>query len=148
MSLFEQVAADIKSAMLAKEKEKLQSLRAIKAAFMLEKTKSGHGDVSDEEALNIIQKLIKQRKDAAQTYVDGGRDDLAQNELSEVKFIEVYLPAQLSTQELNDAIQEIIFRVGAQSMKEMGKVMGIASKELSGKAEGKAIAQKVKELLA
>ncbi|MFA8435590.1 MAG: GatB/YqeY domain-containing protein [Marinifilaceae bacterium] len=148
MSLLDQINADLKSAMKAKEREKLETLRAVKTAFTLEKTKTGADDLADDVALKIIQKLVKQRRDAAETYKTGGREELAEKELLEAGFMEAYLPAQMSDEELTAAVQEIIAKVGASSMKEMGKVMGVASKELSGKADGKAIADKVKALLA
>lgn len=147
MSLLEQINSDIKTAMKAKEREKLESLRAVKAAFILEMTKTGASEIDEDLALKIIQRLVKQRKDSASTYKSGGREDLADKELLELGFLEVYLPTQLSSEELTMAVQAIVTKTGASSMKDMGKVMGMASKELSGKADGKAIADKVKELL-
>lgn len=147
MSLLEQINADMKAAMKAKEKEKLQAIRSIKATFMLEMTKTGASDIDDATAIKIVQKLVKQRKDAAETYKSGGREDLAEKELQEAGFIEVYLPAQMSDKELTAAIQKIVTDTGASSMKDMGKVMGVASKQLAGKADGKAIADKVKAVL-
>ncbi|NOU60094.1 GatB/YqeY domain-containing protein [Marinifilum caeruleilacunae] len=147
MSLLEQINADMKSAMKAKEKDKLQAIRSAKTAFTLEMTKTGASEIEDAAAVKIIQKLVKQRKDAADTYKAGGREDLAEKELLEMSFLEVYLPAQMSDEELTAAVQKIIEDTGASSMKEMGKVMGIASKQLAGKADGKAVADKVKALL-
>jgi len=148
MTLLEQINADLKSAMKAKQKDKLEAIRSVKTAFTLEMTKTGASEIADADALKIIQKLVKQRKDAADTYKQGGREELAEKELTEVGFLEVYLPAQMSDEELTLAVQQIISDTGATSMKEMGKVMGIASKQLSGKADGKLIADKVKALLA
>lgn len=147
MNLLEQINADIKSAMKAKEKDKLQAIRSVKSAFLLEMTKTGASELEDAVGLKIVQKLVKQRKDAADTYKSGGRDDLAEKEIAEMEFLQVYLPAQMSDEELTAAVQQIITDTGASSMKEMGKVMGIASKQLSGKADGKAVADKVKALL-
>lgn len=147
MSLLEQINADMKSAMKAKEKDKLQAIRSAKTAFTLEMTKTGASEIEDSAAVKIIQKLVKQRKDAADTYKSGGREDLAEKELLEMGFLEVYLPAQMSDEELTAAVQKIIADTGASSMKEMGKVMGMATKQLAGKADGKAVADKVKALL-
>ncbi|RUT78151.1 GatB/YqeY domain-containing protein [Ancylomarina longa] len=147
MSLLEQINADIKSAMKAKEKDKLQAIRSVKSAFMLEMTKTGATELEDTKAIGILQKLVKQRKDAAETYKSGGREDLADKELLEMGFLEVYLPAKLTDQELSIAIEQIINETDASSMKDMGKVMGIASKQLAGKADGRSISDKVKALL-
>lgn len=147
MSLLEQINEDMKLAMKAKEKEKLQAIRALKTAFTLEMTKTGASELEDETAVKIIQKLVKQRKDSADTYKSGGRDDLAQIELNEMGFLEVYLPAQLTEEQLAETIQKIVVQTGATTIKDMGKVMAIASKELAGKAEGKAIADKIKAIL-
>ncbi len=148
MSLENKINQDIKDAMRAKNKEKLESLRAIKAALLLEKTQKGGADeISGEAEMKILQKLVKQRKDSAQIYTEQSRTDLAEKELSEAKIIEAYLPEQMSDEELTSIIKNIIEEVGAKSMADMGKVMGRASKELAGKAEGKAIADKVKSLL-
>ena len=147
MSLFDQINKDIKAAMLAKEKEKLEALRAVKTAFTLEKTKTSDGNISDDVYLKIIQKLVKQRLDSADVYKGNGREELADKELKEADFIKVYLPAQLSDEELTVEVKKIIETVGATSMQDMGKVMGMASKQLSGKSDGKTISNKVKELL-
>ncbi len=148
MSLENKINQDIKDAMRAKDKEKLESLRAIKAALLLEKTQKGGADeISGEAEMKILQKLVKQRKDSAQIYTEQSRTELAEKELSEAKIIEAYLPEQMSDEELTSIIKNIIEEIGAKSMADMGKVMGRASKELAGKAEGKAIADKVKALL-
>jgi len=148
MELFEQINADIITAMKAKQKEKLAALRAIKAQLLLIKTSgSGNDKISKEDEINLLQKMVKQRKDAAEIYKTQNRDDLYQNEMQEVSFIQPYLPEQMSDKELSNAIKAIIEKTGASSMKDMGKVMGMASKELAGKTEGKLIAAKVKEHL-
>ncbi len=148
MGLFEQINADIISAMKAKEKEKLAALRAIKAQLLLIKTSgSGNDKISKEDEINLLQRMVKQRKDAAEIYKTQDRDDLYQTEMLEVSFIQPYLPEQMSDEELSNAVKAIIEKTGASSMKDMGKVMGMASKELAGKTEGKLIAAKVKELL-
>lgn len=149
MSLFEKINTDIKAAMLAKEKEKLEPLRAIKAAFLMAKTEKGNeGELSEERELKIIQKLVKQRKDSAELYKTNNREELYAKEIAEAKIIEQYLPKQMSEQDVVTVLKEIIIKVGATGPQDMGKVMGVASKQLSGKAEGRIIAQKVKELLA
>lgn len=148
MSLTEQINTDLKSAMKNKEKEKLEAIRAIKTAFTLAKTeKSSGAELTADEELKIIQKLVKQRKDSADIYKEQGRDDLYEKEMSEAEVISVYLPEQLDEEELVGKLTEIISKVGATGPQDMGKVMGTATKELSGKSEGKLIAQKVKELL-
>ena len=147
MTLFEQINQDIKAAMLAKEKEKLSALRAIKAAFLLAKTEKGDDNLSSEKELSIIQKLVKQRRDSADIYKNNQRLDLAEKEETEANIIATYLPKVLSDEELTVIIKEIIKSTGASSMKDMGKVMGIASKQLAGKADGKTISTKVKELI-
>ncbi len=145
MSLEEKINADIKSAMLAKEAQKLEALRAIKSAILLLKT-SAEGLTPDTE-LKAVQKMVKQRKETAELYVSQGRQDLADVEVAQAKIIEAYLPAQMSADDLRAAVKEIIASVGASSAADMGKVMGVASKQLSGKADGKAISTMVKELL-
>ena len=147
-NLFEQINNDIKTAMLAREKVALETLRGIKKEFLEAKTAKGStGELSDEQALKILQKLQKQRKESAQIYTEQNRADLAENELAEAAVIERYLPAPMTDSELESAISEIIVQVGATGAQDMGKVMGIASKQLSGKAEGRVISEKVKELL-
>ena len=148
MNLFDQVSADIKTAMLAKEKIRLEALRAIKKEMLEAKTAKGsNGELSDEAATKIIQKMVKQRKDSAEIYQTQNRPELAEKELEEIKCIETYLPKQMSQEELEAAIKEIIAQTGATSGKDMGKVMGVASKQLAGQAEGRAISETVKKLL-
>ncbi len=148
MDLFDQISNDIKEAMKAKDKVKLETLRNVKKFFLEAKTAPGANDtLTDDAALKIMQKLVKQGKDSAAVYEQQGRADLAEAELAQVKVIEVYLPKQLSAEELEVRLKEIIARTGATSGKDMGKVMGVASKELAGLAEGRAISAKVKELL-
>lgn len=147
MRLEEKIQQDIKAAMLAKEREKLESLRAIKAAILLAKTADGSESVADDALVKIIQKLVKQRKETAVIYKEQNRPELAEKELIEASYMEVYLPKQLSEEELTAEIKKIIAEVGATSAKEMGKVMGVASKALAGKADGRAISTIVKSLL-
>jgi yqeY family protein len=149
MNLFDKVSGDIKTAMLARDKVRLEALRGIKKEFLEAKTaKGGDGELSDDAALKILAKMVKQRKESASIYTEQNREDLAGEELAQAAIIEEYLPKQLSEEELTAALKEIIASVGATSAKEMGKVMGTATKELAGKAEGKAISAKVRELLA
>lgn len=147
MALVDQINADIKAAMLAREKEKLGALRSIKSALMVEATKGGDSEVTDEVATKIIQKLHKQRVDAAAIYKEQGRDDLFQEESVEASYLEAYLPEQIGESELREIVQGIVTQMGASSMADMGKVMGAASSKLSGRADGKAISNVVKELL-
>lgn len=148
MDLFDQISNDIKEAMKAKDKVKLETLRNVKKFFLEAKTAPGANDtLTDDAALKIMQKLVKQGKDSAAVYEQQGRADLAEAELAQVKVIEAYLPKQLSAEELEARLKEIIARTGATSGKDMGKVMGVASKELAGLAEGRAISAEVKELL-
>jgi len=147
MSLFNTISEDLKAAMLARQKDRLESLRAIKTALLLAKTDSAEHDLSEDQELKILQKLVKQRRESADIYKSQNRQDLSDNELKEAAIIEEYLPKQLSEAELIPVLKEIIKRAGASSSKEMGRVMGIASKELAGKADGRMIAAKVKELL-
>lgn len=148
MSLFEKVSEDIKTAMKAKDKVALETLRNIKKVFLEAKTAPGANDtLNDADAQKLIQKLAKQGKDAAEIYVQQGRQDLAEAELAQVKVMEVYLPQQLTAEELEAALRDIIAELGATSAKEMGKVMGVATGRLAGRAEGRAISAKVKELL-
>lgn len=149
MSLFDTISNDIKSAMLAKDKVRLEALRGIKKEFIEAKTAKGSdGELHDDAALKILAKMVKQRKESAEIYAGQNREDLAQNELAEAAIIEEYLPKQLSDAELEAELRQIIAEVGASSPQEMGKVMGVASKCLAGRAEGRAISAKVKELLA
>lgn len=148
MNLFDQISSDILTAMKAREKEKLEALRGIKKVMIEAKSAAGAtGELTDQEVLKIIQKLAKQGTDSANIYKEQGRDDLYDQEMFQVKVFETYLPVKMSDAELTSAIQSIITEVGATSIKEMGKVMGIASKKLAGLADGKDISEKVKELL-
>ena len=148
MNLSEKINEDIKAAMKAKDKVALNTLRNIKKVFLEAMTAPGANDtLSDADAQKIIQKLTKQGKDAAEIYIQQGRQDLADDELAQVKVMEAYLPKQMSAEELETALKAIIEQVGATSAKDMGKVMGVATKQLAGLAEGRAISAKVKELL-
>ena len=149
MSLFEQINKDIKAAMLAKEKPKLEALRAVKAAFLVAKTEKGaQEELSPEKEIAVIQKLVKQRNDSADIFKQNDRPELAEKEAKEAEFIAVYLPQQMTEDEIKAALAVIIEQTGASSMKDMGKVMGIASKQMAGKADGKLISVCVKALLA
>ncbi len=147
MSMELQIQQDIKAAMLAKEKTRLESLRAIKAAILLAKTADGSESIADEAVVKIIQKLVKQRKETAEIYKQQNREELAAQELAEAAAMEVYLPKQLSEAELEEELKKIIAQVGATGPQDMGKVMGTATKTLAGKADGKAISALVKKLL-
>lgn len=147
MSMELQIQQDIKAAMLAKEKTRLESLRAIKAAILLAKTADGSESISDEAVVKIIQKLVKQRKETAEIYKQQNREELAANELAEAAAMEVYLPKQLSEAEIEEELKKIIAQVGATGPQDMGKVMGTATKALAGKAEGRIISALVKKLL-
>ncbi len=147
MSLEAKIQDEIKAAMLAKEKVKLEALRAIKAAILLEKTSDGSETISDDAVLKIIMKLVKQRKESAELYGSQNRSDLAENELAEASFMEVFLPRQLSEEELESELAKVIEQVGAKGPQDMGKVMGVAARQLAGRADGKAISMAVKKLL-
>ena len=148
MNLFDQVSEDIKDAMRAKEKIRLEALRGIKKEFLEAKTAKGANDeLADETAIQILQKMAKQRRDSADIYQSQGRPELAEKELEEVAVIEKYLPKQLTQDELDAKISEIIGQVGASSPADMGKVMGVATKALAGVAAGKMISETVKKLL-
>lgn len=148
MNLFDQINEDLKSAMKAREKEKLEAIRNIKKVLLEAKAAKGaNSELDDQEVMKIISKLAKQGQDSANIYKEQARPDLYEAEMVQVKVYEQYLPKKLSDEELTAAIQEIIASVGAAGMKDMGKVMGIASKQLAGKAEGKDIADRVKSLL-
>jgi len=147
MNLFDKISDDLKAAMLARQKDKLESLRAIKTALLLAKTESGSHELTPEQELKILQKLVKQRRESAEIYKTQNRPELYDTEIKEAAIIEAYLPKQMSKAELVPVLKEIISRVGATGPGDMGKVMGMASKELSGKADGKMIADQVKELL-
>ncbi|MDY5118796.1 MAG: GatB/YqeY domain-containing protein [Muribaculaceae bacterium] len=149
MNLFDTISGDIKAAMLARDKVRLETLRGVKKEFLEAKTaKGGDGELSDAAAMKILVKMHKQRKESAAIFSQQNRQDLAENELAEAAIIEEYLPKQMTEEELTAALKEIIAQTGASSAKDMGKVMGVATKQLAGKAEGKAISAKVKELLA
>lgn len=149
MNLFDQVSNDIKSAMLAKDKVRLEALRGIKKEFLEAKTAKGaDGELTDDMAMKILAKMVKQRKESAQIYTEQNRPDLAEPELAEAAVIETYLPKQMTKEELTEALKAIIAQVGATTPQEMGKVMGVATKQLAGRADGRAISAKVKELLA
>jgi uncharacterized protein YqeY len=149
MNLFDRVSEDIKEAMLAKDKIRLQALRGVKKEFLEAKTAKGSdGDLHDDTAIKILQKMVKQRKESAEIYASQGRPELAENELAEVACLETYLPKQMSVDELEATLKEIIAKVGAKGPSDMGKVMGFATKALAGKAEGRLISETVKRLLA
>lgn len=148
MSLFDQINEDIKSAMKAREKEKLEALRSIKKVLLEARVAKGAAaELDDQEVVKVIQKLAKQGRDSANIYKEQGREDLSQQELVQVEVFETYLPEKMSAEVLETTIRTIIESVGATGMKDMGKVMGIASKQLAGQADGKDIADKVKALL-
>jgi len=147
MKLTEQINEDIKAAMRAKDKITLEALRAAKTAFTLARTQEGSGgELNDDEAVKLLQKLVKQRMNAAAIYKEQQRDDLYRKEVEEADVLEKYLPAQMSSEELRDYLGNLISNLGATSMKDMGKVMGTATKELAGKADGKAISAIVREM--
>lgn len=148
MTLFDLVNNDIKSAMMAKEKEKLEALRGIKAAFLVAKTEKGASDeLPDDTAMKILQKMAKQRRETADIYIQQQRPELAEVELFQAQVIEAYLPKPLSEDEIKAILKDIIVQVGASGPSDMGKVMGVASKQLAGKADGKIISALVKDLL-
>lgn len=148
MNLYETIDQEIKAAMLAKDKMRLETLRSIKTAFMETTTAKGAvHELTEEQSIAILQRMVKQRKDSATIYEEQNRVELAQQELAEVEVLQSYLPKPYTQEELNKAIGEIIVRTGSSSLKDMGKVMGAATKELGGKAEGRMIADTVKKLL-
>jgi len=147
MSLQKEVMNKLKEAMKAKDKIALESLRAIKSAILLAQTSGDSKELTAEDEIKLVQKLVKQRKDSATLYAEQGRNDLAEPELAQVAVLEQFLPEQMGEEALQKIIAEIISKVGASSMKDMGKVMGMASKQLAGKADGKAISNVVKALL-
>lgn len=148
MSLFEDVNAGIKAAMKARDKQRLEALKGIKAEFLLIKTApENNGEVTDANAIKALVRMVKQRKESAELYASQGRQDLASEELAQASVVEEFLPKQLSDEELTVQLKAIIAQVGATSPKDMGKVMGVATKQLAGKAEGRAISAKVKRLL-
>ena len=147
--LYDQVSNDIKEAMKARDKVRLETLRNIKKVFLEAKTAPGANDtLEDADALKILQKLAKQGRETAQTYIDNNRQDLADEELAQAKVIEEYLPKPLTEEEIEKEVKDIIAQTGAQGMKDMGKVMGMASKKMAGRADGRAISTIVKKLLA
>ena len=149
MSLEQKIMTELKAAMLARDKAALRSLRAIKAAILLAKTAEGaSGELKEDEEIKMLQKLVKQRKDSLEIFQQQKRADLAQKEQEEIVIIEKFLPQQLSSEELKQALTTIIADIGATSPADLGKVMGIASKQFAGKADGKTISALVKELLA
>lgn len=146
--LFDKVSGDIKTAMLARDKVALEALRGMKKEFLEAKTAKGSdGHLPEDVAVKIIQKMIKQRKESAQIYIEQNRPELAENELAEATVLEKYLPTQMTDAELEVAVAAIIAQVGATGPQDMGKVMGVASKQLAGKTEGRLISDKVKALL-
>ncbi|RKX17976.1 MAG: GatB/YqeY domain-containing protein [Candidatus Zixiibacteriota bacterium] len=147
MNLFEKVNQDIKQAMRDRNKERLEALRAIKAAFLLAKTEKGDDELSPEKELAIVQKLAKQRIDSAKIYKENNRLELYEVEMAQAKVIQEYLPKSMTDEELKTYLMELIAKVGATGMKDMGKVMGTATKELAGKADGSRISAIVKEIL-
>jgi len=146
MALIDSINNDIKAAMLAKDKDKLEALRAVKAALLIANTSGG--TVNEEDEIKLLQKLVKQRKESADIYIQNNRKDLADIELKQLSYIEPYLPKQMGAEELKNEIKTIIAEINATSIKDMGKVMGIASNKLAGKADNKNISDIVKELLA
>jgi uncharacterized protein YqeY len=147
MALEQQIQKDIMEAMKAHDNVRLNAVRAIKSEILLAKTSGAEHELEDADVLKIIQKLVKQRKESAEMYVQGGRQELADNELAEAKFMEAYLPKALSEDEVRNILKQIIAEVGASSPKDMGKVMGAATKRLAGQADGRTISTIVKELL-
>ena len=137
----------IKEAMLAKDSVRLSSLRAIKSAFLVAQTENGAAELDDAAKQKIIQKQVKQRKDAAAIYLEQNRQDLADDELAQVSILQEFLPEQLSEDEIRETVSAVVSQMGATSMADMGKVMGAANKQLAGRADGKLIAQIVKSIL-
>ena len=147
-SIADQIPVDLKNAMLSKAKVEIATLRAVKSAFLLENTKEGStGEISDEVALQLISKLYKQRMDAHAIYIDQKREDLAEEEAQQAKILEKYLPKQLTEEEVREQLKFIVAQVGATSMSDMVKVMGMAMGKLKGKADGAVISKLVKEVL-
>lgn len=149
MSLEKKIMDELKSAMLARDEKTVRSLRAIKAAIIVAKTAEGSkGEIGEQDEIRLLQKLVKQRKDSLEIFTAQKRDDLAQKEQEEIQVIERFLPKQMSAEELKEVLRSIINETGASSPADMGKVMGVANKQLAGKADGKTISAVVKELLA
>ncbi len=148
MNLEQKIMEQLKTAMLAKDEKTVRSLRAIKAAIILAKTSEGAGgEITEEDEIKLLQKLVKQRKDSLEIFQQQNRTDLAQKESEEIEIIEKFLPKQLSLEELKMLVGKIVSETGASSIADMGKVMGLATKQLAGKADGKTIGMLVKELL-
>ena len=147
MSLLEKISTDIMAAMKAREMEKLEALRGIKSALLLANTAEGGKEITPDDELKILQKLVKQRKESAEIYKTQNRQDLYEVEINQAKVIEEYLPAQMSEDEIKKIIQDIIAQTGASSIKDMGKVMGMATKQLAGKADNSLVSRLVKEML-
>lgn len=148
MNLFDQISEDIKKAMLARDKVRLEALRGIKKEFLEAKTAKGaNGELPDETATRIMVKMVKQRKESARIYEENSRPELAANELAEAAVIEEYLPKQLTAEELEAEVKAVIAETGAAGPKDMGKVMGVATKRLAGRAEGRQVSETVKRLL-
>jgi uncharacterized protein YqeY len=147
MSLEEKISADIKAAMLAREKEKLEALRAVKSAVLLAKTEKVGAELSEDVELKLLQKLVKQRRESAEIYIQQNRPELAESETFQADIIEKYLPEQLTPDEVRVVLREIASELGVVSVKDMGKVMGMASQRLAGRADGKLISTLVKEIL-
>lgn len=147
MSLLEKISADIMAAMKAREMEKLEALRGIKSALLLANTAEGSKEITPEDELKILQKLVKQRKESAEIYKTQNRQDLYEVEINQATVIEAYLPAQMSEEEIKKIIQDIIAQTGASSIRDMGKVMGMATKQLAGKADNSLVSRLVKEML-
>ena len=147
MSLEEKINADIKTAMLNKDRGTLESLRAIKSAILLEKTSKAGGELDEAAETAMLQRLIKQRREAADIYKQQNRDDLYAAEMEQAAVIERYMPEQMSAEEVENALREIIAQTGATSMKDMGKVMGMATKQFAGKADNKTVSEMVKKML-
>lgn len=148
MSLEQKINDAIKTAMKAKDRDKLTALRAIKSEVMLANTSKGAGEMTEDAEIKMLQKLVKQRKDSAAIYKEQNREDLAEEDLKQIEYIQEFLPAQLSEDEVRSIVMDIITETGAESMKDMGKVMGLASAKLAGQAEGKLISSIVKSALA
>ena len=149
MNLKEQIDANIKKAMLSKDRDALRALRSVKSLILIAETEKGSGgELSKDAEIKLLMKAVKQRKESAEIYASQSRKDLEEVELAELEIIEKYLPAQLSDDELTSKLKEIIKKIGASAPSDMGKVMGIATKELAGQADGKVIANLVKKLLA
>ena len=147
MSLEQRISEDIKAAMLAREKEKLNALRAVKAAILLLKTSEGNTEITEEVEINTLQKLAKQRRDAAELYKNQNREDLYNEEVYQLEIITQYLPEQLSEEDITKTVKTLIAENGISGMKDMGKLMGLASKAMAGKADNKVISEIVKKIL-